>query len=1678
MNLIYNQTYTFSYVETFLSKNGRTLFRVSLDGELYNVVARKYQVNNPPKEFVCRVKDIEENGYVRLTQEIPFILRDYYKPGAIYVFKVIGETPSVSGLPCYTLYNEDTELEHKYFGRDETDVLEVGQTIQRQTKVKEDKYGIPRLFFYQEDDDFTLFSPERVFTEIPHGDFFDTYFNDFVPETNELLVIYDEMIEKIETENRLWIFDYLKLLTHWSYVHPLENIQRASDCNTLIVDIENWVQNSSLLNKFSKDTREETLVKIKTTIRKSLEALEILQSIRDGELDQLLEMILNTARDNKPESCYSAFSKLIRIIYINPDVVETNFRTIAEFILLTANRITDEDALSMILKSFKRRIWTLKKQINTSIHFQRSKELDRDQLIDLTLGHGVLLYMLSDSMATENPAIDFNTTFAEFCKYLALLSDPERANALIQKSLEFVMGIAESIEFDPILLVGIIEDPDPFIDNLLQMPIKPDDRPCGTTAGACQMQYNNGRLIILPTASRIRALQPTTVVYDIPKTVITVASGKAGATPWESDEDLSYYDRGWDELEKWGQTDTLPDQNEDVIIRVKPINTLPNYVFCSIEGPRGCGQDGAIQNKGYLPRAFVDDPNSIFESGMRFRSKFQSDSKGRISFSISDTLIEHSKQIAANSEVRSHIGVCFSIEKGRFAFFITRSGIVCAMSLALRTKQTISVDEAYILSVDSKRSILGYPSAYPLDYATCEETAAELLKRQLRQIAIPEEDSPAKDIFFKQMPHVLLIVDQYLRLASDDRTRYNLYRAMSLIASAEGSQLVEYYRSRVSYLEQLSAFAAGDKINDDLDKPDITSRFPSLKEQEENLTILSAFGVEDDLDYLFNAAKRTDCNPNATKLARLVLASNLIIQNDGPDDLLDGLRKFIVSELGATSFIGSADDVMDYEEPEQEQEGKSVSFFGAENQTQEFKTSIVFNPETSIPDFDNQISTIMKTICGFLNAKGGVLWIGVNDSGFAHGIAADLKELNCSLDKYERILRQNIVNLFGKDVNGTISFEFVKDGEFDICKITIPSYPRPIAIHNEFFQRQGNETRIIKGNDLVLFVERKMLEKQPVSTTNEKPQFEQPSDEAQLSSTIQDSIPSQEVSPDSSLTLSVWLNTFIDGTFVLSNSRSEDRRILYSVALPEEGCAEYSLLLCYDDGTVNRVPVSSIVNKKRNYYYNNGVFKGASFMNAFLVKNQQFIICSSHLSETPIACRHVCDLPAQTMLGMKGVPVSQTDNGQIIWSVSSKINEPQAVPQELDVKVPTDPISTHDRLLLGIPMGRQTELREWLENLNEKEFQEVRKTVSEIYTACNFDADSFWPLTITLLEGNAKLLRKPIADAVKTYSDCQKLACTSEEMNHVVELLLSDSDKIHQGMDFLIPFKSMLTKEAKEILVSKAKYINTPEGFHTLFFLIGASFQEKLNVFEQLVNNLAAQFVTYEVLLNDEEENGIWHIQSAENLNAILEEMQQSYGGRILYNLIRYFVFHENADISDKEAEELAAGGFEGIVRLVAQKESQNRESLVISEMPSFVGEELNFTVNKVYKNHYFVLHPKYRALLPLRFAIQSYQEGDELNAVVVKSYPRNKLFLVTQRSASAKQLEAIPIVNIGDIVEVRFGISTTSGVVVPTVQGYPLLRAEIVDYPRDFDYKKRYFAEVVTTRFTVCKLSLKEAIV
>jgi len=77
-----------------------------------------------------------------------------------------------------------------------------------------------------------------------------------------------------------------------------------------------------------------------------------------------------------------------------------------------------------------------------------------------------------------------------------------------------------------------------------------------------------------------------------------------------------------------------------------------------------------------------------------------------------------------------------------------------------------------------------------------------------------------------------------------------------------------------------------------------------------------------------------------------------------------------------------------------------------ESQTVEFKSTARWNVYASKPDKKME-HVITKTICGFLNAQGGKLLIGVDDDGNVVGLDADLQTFRKgNKDGYELFLRQ------------------------------------------------------------------------------------------------------------------------------------------------------------------------------------------------------------------------------------------------------------------------------------------------------------------------------------------------------------------------------------------------------------------------------------------------------------------------------------------------------------------------------------------------------------------------------------------------------------------------------------------------------------------------------------------------
>ncbi len=121
---------------------------------------------------------------------------------------------------------------------------------------------------------------------------------------------------------------------------------------------------------------------------------------------------------------------------------------------------------------------------------------------------------------------------------------------------------------------------------------------------------------------------------------------------------------------------------------------------------------------------------------------------------------------------------------------------------------------------------------------------------------------------------------------------------------------------------------------------------------------------------------------------------------------------------------------------------------------------------------------VAKTLAGFLNARGGTLLIGVDDSGAAVGIDDDYATLRKSdRDGFELHLQQIIARDLGPVSSTYLTITFHEIDGADICQITVESSDEPVYVEERniatFYLRTGNATRPLSVKDTVRYVQRR-----------------------------------------------------------------------------------------------------------------------------------------------------------------------------------------------------------------------------------------------------------------------------------------------------------------------------------------------------------------------------------------------------------------------------------------------------------------------------------------------------------------------------------------------------------------------------------------------------------------------------
>lgn len=347
---------------------------------------------------------------------------------------------------------------------------------------------------------------------------------------------------------------------------------------------------------------------------------------------------------------------------------------------------------------------------------------------------------------------------------------------------------------------------------------------------------------------------------------------------------------------------------------------------------------------------------------------------------------------------------------------------------------------------------------------------------------------------------------------------------------------------------------------------------------------------------------------------------------------------------------------------------RKESPFGYEDDTKEFKSSIVFPAGTIEADIDRQMLYIAKTIAGFQNKNGGTLYLGVNDSGFVSGIHHDYPYLNSSKidtfayqanqDGYENKLRISIKRLLGTTANSNITCVFKQEKALTYCMVKINKVLKPVFVNEtKLYQRAGNTTQVLKGDEITWFIEERFRErhafqynnealwKHPNAEPEETPEEKIPASTQKIPVVVPET-PIEIEEPSKPKKIWYYITFYQNGDWSFQDNPVATKEVVKEFAI-EDRMKKELLMMVYANGCINVVIPNDIINPKTNKgrklktkgkRYNNGWNTDDTLQELFIASSGDLIAIKSKQKDGTewIKLHKVEDISVHESLHLKG----------------------------------------------------------------------------------------------------------------------------------------------------------------------------------------------------------------------------------------------------------------------------------------------------------------------------------------------------------------------------------------------------------------------------------------------------------
>lgn len=1291
-------------------RDDKYYYLIENEGIKYKVKMLKFQQKLPvPEQVKCIVYDYDADETPLFAQYKGEIAHQLYAIGSIYTFVVHRKT------------NYQSEQRNIFYGYDMNGIrvfiqseigkeLPIGRNIRCTVK---HIYPDGNLKAVPVNQDLDMETNFLTFEQLTHN-----IHHDQLPFCIQLSTLRSEaeidpkiqqLFKQYDNQEGEWLLSFLNILLtkreekinkrEWDEVCELINIQML---------ITEWVLEDSLFLTFYSSSVAQSLREKGEREMFVCEAiLKAIELIRTDAVEDFLKRIFAKIQTSGYLSDRNRkIELLIALFRLDDTLVEKNRVELTEFCQYIARTIADTEApvLISVAELIKRIIEKNRTGGNTS----PAKIL---QLLAISL----LLYYKRDAHAMLIQRIMLYRYAALTCPDSAKILIDKAYDALTQTSQvyrpEFTWD--DILNFKPELFIAklrsfIINDGDKLIAQYITK---------GSRMLLCDSTFtlyvgcNPGS--VLPEYQKVAEMIS---VFDGRINIYAKKDIKPKANEQENVFVLrNFWDGLYGQLSRQTIASTdktsikiLPSVGMRLKITLKPFNPrFPLMMFAEVTEPGYKGLGALKANE--VSRIHFQSMNDLFFEGDTFEATvLKIEENDRLTFSIARELFELvSGTVKFGQRVYAKLvyiskGSCIWIcEEGYTLFSPLKGNYAEIGTIALMEIRDINnsgyINAIYIEKADESIQIEETEALSKLisEYINFSSPQDEEMEEE-GNFGKPftDEDMIQTDVQLS-LPLIHELIWLLVAMADSEKSlvmRYNLLGTARLLAEMINiEELGEYLSLLMNYEENIYSFATCNgqvrwtvfsRIDDEA-----VSRYPLLEPKKEMLQILNSF-YNHTFDPELAVSIATTKDSNKEHIIRLVLAHALLFQTL-PVTTLTLLRNELLQRIGAGDFIAVEESAKPVLAAEQKEE---FACLGRENEKVEFKSSIVYPAGNTIPNMKQQSEIILQTIAGFLNAEGGTLYLGVSDTGLAVGLKEDYSYMVCNSDGYERFIRQRIITTMGKDINSIIHVDFPQYGTREICSITIPCYGKLIKLQGVVWQRQGNSTVLLDGNALVKQQKRKnnMLQTE-IDRISEK-NIELVTENLQQNSDTQTAVaaafaaslekkkkklknkPKKNVISTSLLRpnpyaeepisgqVVTYLSLLDNGGYILEDKFSNMENAILTLAINTEEMGG-SLLLCYENAFVNRVPLKILLKKKRDYTYKNGVNKDSHLIYATIENGEPNILVhtlrqkNEYLKMYPMA-----KIKENTDLALKGSPLFSYDFGKVIsWEV---IPEPESTQLE------------------------------------------------------------------------------------------------------------------------------------------------------------------------------------------------------------------------------------------------------------------------------------------------------------------------------------------------------------------------------------------------------------------------------